>query len=145
MSPGGPCGGRSQIEAVDQWSQIRITLMRSRIRICIKVKSRTRIRIEVKSRFRIRVKVMRIRNLATGWTYAHVCLVSRDAEDGGNPVGGVEDPGNGRRVRVLHLHLHPDDDVVPPFCTNSQSSFFATQHETIFSSTKFMSKRSRPP
>jgi hypothetical protein len=84
-------------------------------------------------------------NPDTGWTYACVCLVSGDAEDGGDPVGGVEDPGNGRRVRVLHLHLHPDDDVVPPFCTPSHRSFFAIQHETAFSSTKVMNKRSRPP
>jgi hypothetical protein len=71
----------------------------------------------------------------------YVCLVSGDAEYGGDPVGGVEDPGNGRRVRVLHLHLHPDDDVVPPFCTNSQRSFFVTKHEIAFSSTKVMNNR----
>jgi hypothetical protein len=33
--------------SVDQWLQIRITLIRSRIRICVKVKSRIRIRIKV--------------------------------------------------------------------------------------------------
>jgi hypothetical protein len=49
---------------LDQWSQIPITLMRSRIRIWIRI-SWIRIRIEVKSWIWIRVciKVMRIRNL----------------------------------------------------------------------------------
>jgi hypothetical protein len=41
----------------DQWSQVHITLLRSRIRIRIKVKSRIRICIKVKSWIRIRVKV----------------------------------------------------------------------------------------
>jgi hypothetical protein len=44
--------GRGSSQSVDQWSQIRITWMRSRIRI----------RVKVKSRIRIRIKVMRIRN-----------------------------------------------------------------------------------
>jgi hypothetical protein len=92
------------------------------------------------------MKVVRIHGSPdTGWAYACVCLVSGDAEYGGDPVGGVEYAGNGRRVRVLHLHLHTDDDVVPPFCTPSQRSFFATQYETIFSSTKVMNKRPRVP
>jgi hypothetical protein len=121
MEPWRAVGWTLTVEAVYQWSQIRITLMRSRIRIYVK-------------------SWIRIRNPSTGWMFVYVCLVSGYAEDGGDPVCGVEDPGNGRRVRVLHLHLHPDDDVVPPFCTNSQRSFFATEHETIFSSTKVMKK-----
>jgi hypothetical protein len=51
-SPGG---------SVNQCSQIRITLMRSRIRIRTKMKSSIRIRSKVKSWIRIRIKVMRIR------------------------------------------------------------------------------------
>jgi hypothetical protein len=51
---------------VDQWSQILITLMRSRIRLHSKVKSWIRariwIRIEVKSWIRFHIEVMRIRN-----------------------------------------------------------------------------------
>jgi hypothetical protein len=42
--------------SVDQWSQIRITLMRSRIRILIKLKSRIRVYNKVKSRIRIHIK-----------------------------------------------------------------------------------------
>jgi hypothetical protein len=41
--------------SVDQWSQIRITLMRSRIWICIKVKNRIRICIREKIWIRIRI------------------------------------------------------------------------------------------
>jgi len=48
------------------WSQNRIIFMRSRIRICIKVKSQMRIRIgiKVKREIRIRIKAMRICNRA---------------------------------------------------------------------------------
>ncbi len=55
-------GAEAQNEAVeagsvDKWSQICITLMRSRVQSWgIKVKSRIRIRIKVKIRFRIHVK-----------------------------------------------------------------------------------------
>ncbi len=43
---GGPCTLKMEVRRVlDQWSQIRITLMRSRIRIHIDVKSWIRIRI----------------------------------------------------------------------------------------------------
>jgi hypothetical protein len=44
---------------VDQWSQIRITLIRSRIRIRNNVKRWIRIRIKVKRWIQIRIKVKR--------------------------------------------------------------------------------------
>jgi hypothetical protein len=52
----------SSRKSVDQWSQIRINLMRSRIRfwIRIKVKIRIRIRFKVKRCIRISIEVMRI-------------------------------------------------------------------------------------
>jgi hypothetical protein len=40
-------GAAEGLYSVDQWSQIRITLLRSRIRIRIKVKCQIRVRINV--------------------------------------------------------------------------------------------------
>ncbi len=51
--------------SVDQWSQIRISLLRSRIQIHIKGKSWIRISIKVKIRIRMRMKVMPFRNLVS--------------------------------------------------------------------------------
>jgi hypothetical protein len=55
------------LEGLEQWAQIPITVMRSRIRIQIpiKVKSWISIRIEVKSWIRIYIKVMRFSNPAS--------------------------------------------------------------------------------
>jgi hypothetical protein len=55
------CGGAkwSFQRSIDQWSQIRITLMRIRIRNRNKVKSWIRIRIKVKRWIQIRIKVKR--------------------------------------------------------------------------------------
>jgi hypothetical protein len=57
------------MKSLDQWSQIRITLMRSRIRIRIRIIVMSQIRIRIKAergvRMRIRIKaMMRIRNPA---------------------------------------------------------------------------------
>jgi hypothetical protein len=57
---------------VGQWSQIRITLTISNIKIRIEVKNWIRIRIKVKRWIRIRIKVMRIGNPAQSAYYGIV-------------------------------------------------------------------------